>query len=380
MPEPATAAERPARDWFMLAGLAVAALAAGWVLLSFTVFPDAEAWGYDYGAYVDAAERLAQTGSLYQEETLSGPYRPGPFGLYMYAPPLGVAISPLTRLSLEAGTLFWFILHVAALALACALMPVRFAIRLAAFGVGALSFAVTRDLVLGNVSVLLLLPMVAAWRWLDRPAGSAALALAISVRPTLGIFLVWQLLRRRWRALTWTIGAGLVIILATLPVVGIEGYREYLSVLANMSDVSGVERNVDLGSTALSLGASGTVASLALLAGYGLAIAALLLSLRRDAELGFMVTSGAALLLSPLLWDHYLAALILPAAFLAARGRPVGILLPLLSWLPAELLGVVAVVATISPFWAARPREVIELVRAGAAGTASVALPGLARR
>ena len=37
----------------------------------------------------------------------------------------------------------------------------------------------------------------------------------------------------------------------------------------------------------------------------------MLFSLRRDRELSFMVTLGATLLLSPLLWDHYLA---LPAA------------------------------------------------------------------
>ena len=41
-----------------------------------------------------------------------------------------------------------------------------------------------------------------------------------------------------------------------------------------------------------------------------------------------MVTIGATLLLAPLLWDHYLAALLLPAAFLAQRGRWWGLLLP----------------------------------------------------
>ena len=64
------------------------------------------------------------------------------------------------------------------------------------------------------------------------------------------------------------------------------------------------------------------------------------------------VTLGASMLLSPLLWDHYLATLVLPAAFLAARGRPVALLLPLLTWLPAPVLPLVVVVATVSPFWA----------------------------
>ena len=59
----------------------------------------------------------------------------------------------------------------------------------------------------------------------------------------------------------------------------------------------------------------------------------MLVSLRYDRETSFMVTIGATLLLAPLLWDHYLATLLLPAAFLAQRGRWWGLALPLLAWL-----------------------------------------------
>ena len=73
--------------------------------------------------------------------------------------------------------------------------------------------------------------------------------------------------------------------------------------------------------------------------GKAIAIGAIVLSLRRDREVGFMVTLIASLLLSPLLWDHYLAMLLLPAAFLAGRGRPWGMLLPLAAWLPVIVEG-----------------------------------------
>ena len=79
--------------------------------------------------------------------------------------------------------------------------------------------------------------------------------------------------------------------------------------------------------------------------------------LRFDRETSFMVTIGATLLLAPLLWDHYLAALILPAAFLAQRGRLWGLGLPLLAWLPPEVLPLLAVAGTFVPFVARRPRE-----------------------
>ncbi|MBA2275330.1 MAG: hypothetical protein H0W00_01345 [Chloroflexi bacterium] len=62
-----------------------------------------------------------------------------------------------------------------------------------------------------------------------------------------------------------------------------------------------------------------------------IAFQAVLLSLRRDQELSFVVTLVASLLLAPLPWDHYLCLLLVPAAFLAARGMIWRLALPLLS-------------------------------------------------
>ena len=62
------------------------------------------------------------------------------------------------------------------------------------------------------------------------------------------------------------------------------------------------------------------------------------------------MTATASLLLSPLLWDHYLTMLVLPAAYLAARGRSWGLLLPLLTWLPAAALPLVALAGVWLPF------------------------------
>ncbi len=245
----------PPPDRRVLLAVALAAFGGLWLVAGFLSFPGGEGWGYDYQAYADAAVRLGETGSLYQAETLDGPYRPGPYGLYMYAPPLGIAVAPLTGLGLEAGIMVWYLLHVLALVAACALLPVPLWVRVAAFGVAALSFGVTRDLVLGNVSLLLLLALAAAWRWLDRPAGAVAQALAMAVRPMLAIVLLWQALRRQWRAVAWTVGAGLVLMALSLPFVGLEGYREYLTVLGNLTGVTGVEHNLDLSSTLIELGA-----------------------------------------------------------------------------------------------------------------------------
>jgi len=181
----------------------------------------------------------------------------------------------------------------------------------------------------------------------------------MSIRPTMGLVLVWTLLRRAWRPVVWTGAAGLLLIAATIPVVGEQGYRDFFRVLQHVSDVTGVPNNLDLGSTALRLGLGTTIASGALFAGYAVGIGAMLFSLRRDREVGYVVTIGATMLLAPLLWDHYLASLIIPAAFLAERGRSWGVALPLLTWVPPAFLPLVVLGATVLPLLAREGQEPI---------------------
>lgn len=340
----------------VLAGLAVvwlgqlfAAFRVSEVVDGRTVYAYRDLWAFDFDAYVEAARRLVATGSPYQDLTVQGPFHPGPYGLYLYSPVLATSLVPVAGLRVEDSSVLWYAVHVLTLAASCALMPVQPRLRVAAGIAAVFSFAVMRDLVLGNVSVLLLLPMVITWRWLDRPQGAAGLALALAVRPTLGIVLVWQILRRQWRPVAWTVGLGLLLIAATLPFVGLGGYLDYLAVLRNMSDVTGVLNNQDISTTLLGLGAGREVAELGLMAAYAVAIAALLVSLRRDRETGYLVAVTASLLLSPLLWDHYLATLILPAAFLAQRWTPLALGIPLLSWAPGGsfALIIVAVLALL---------------------------------
>lgn len=291
-------------------------------------------WAYDFHAYYDAAVRLVATGTPYQAETLAGPFRPGPYGLYLYSPPLAILFVPMTWLGAQGAVLIWLGLRVGILALTCAVMPVSRAIRLATFGVASLSAPFLFDLNLGNVSLIVTFFAVLAWRWLDKPIGAIALAASLTLRPTMAIVCGWWLLRGRWRPVAWTAAAAAVIVLATLPFVGMDRWLEYITVLRNVSNVTGVRRNVDLGSSVLLLQGPAWAAMLALYAGYALAAVAVLVSLRRDRELSYVVTVMSSVLLAPLLWDHYLTMLLLPAAFLASRGRPWALALPLLCWLP----------------------------------------------
>jgi hypothetical protein len=346
---------RSIRPSLVVAGV-LALLGLMWLLLGLISLPQGTGWGYDMGAYREAALRLADSGDLYQVETISGPFRPGPYGLFMYPPPSGVAMLPSVALSQHAAALTWHALHILMLVLACALLPLSMTVRLATFGVAALSHAVTLDISLGNVSSTLLLPSALAWRWLDRPGGAIAQAVAICVRPTMGIILIWQLLRRQWRAVAWTLGAALIIVVVTLPIVGPDDYFDYLAVLRNLSDTVGVERNLDLGSTAVRLGLERSLGGISLLLGYSVGIGAVLLSLRRDREVGFVVAVSSSMLLAPVLWDHYLALVVLPAALLASRGHAWALVLPLLTWLPPIAQPLVVLLAVGLPLALGMPQ------------------------
>ena len=150
--------------------------------------------------------------------------------------------------------------------------------------------------------------------------------------------------------------AGLVVLAVSLPVVGIAGYEDYLTLLRNVSDTGDLTQNRHLTVLALELGLAEDQLWLVRLAVWGLTLVVIALSTRRDAETGYMVTAAASLFLAPLMWDHYLTLLMLPAAFLFERGRRWAIVLPLLSWTPPPFTPLVAVAALLLPFLA-RDRE-----------------------
>jgi hypothetical protein len=341
-------------------------------------------WAYDFQAYYGAAQRFLATGTPYQVETLSGPFRPGPLGLYLYSPVLAAVFVPLTWLGQQSAILVWLAARVGVLVLICALMPVPRQVRLAMFGVAAMSAPVLFDLDLGNVSLLVTLAAVLVWRWLDKPLSGVALAGALVVRPVMAAAICgWWLLRGVWRPVVATAVASGVVVLASLVWLRLGLWFDWLTVLRNVSDVTGVKANVDPASAVLLIGGSANVAHITLYASYALAIGAMLVSLRRDRELSYVVTLMATLLLSPLLWDHYLTNLLVPAAFLVARGRWWGLLLPLLCWGPTllvaaipatkpwaeALLAPIAIAGVLLPFLAPNVGEragtVLEVLRRG---------------
>jgi hypothetical protein len=333
---------------FLLCAVGVGVLA-----LATIGFIGSSGFAYDYSAYDLAARRLAGGGLLYPPGTAEA-YNGGSYaGLYLYAPPLAAALIPITVLAPTTAAIAWFWLRIALLAVGCALLPVRRDVRMAAFGIAAMSFPVLYDLNLGNLSIVLFALSALVWRYRERPIAPIALAAILSVRYSFALVPIGLLLRRRFRPIVWMIVAGLGIAIATLPIVGLGGWTDYVTILRSIRDISTGPHNITLATTALALGVPDGVAPVFALAGIAVALVTTgYAALRRDGETALVVSLAGTLLFAPFFHPHYLVALLVPAAFLAGRGRWWGLGLPLLGWLPGPVLPLVAIAGMVAPLLA----------------------------
>ncbi|HVA59490.1 MAG TPA: glycosyltransferase family 87 protein [Mycobacteriales bacterium] len=174
---------------------------------------------------------------------------------------------------------------------------------------------------LGSMSVLLLFGLVAAWRLRDRPLWFALVATPlVASKLFLAPLLLWLLLTGRWRALGGTV-AGLIGVLGLGFLTGPLGpvaYARLLGALARHEAASG------LGFISLlrGLGVSPTASELLAVALAGAVVWWATLRMRRTGDERWLYSAAvvAALLLTPVLWSHYLV--LLAAPLLVAEAGP----------------------------------------------------------
>lgn len=185
----------------------------------------------------------------------------------------------------------------------------------------------------GNVTLLLMFGIAAAWRYRDRPwlLGLIA-ALLISIKPTMFPIGIWLIATRRYRATVIGAGIGLVLNLAAWTFIGWSELGRFLH-LVSMQSQAMYHTGYSIIALAWHLGASRTTGTLIQ------AIAALLLlagcvALRRKGREAGVLSLAVALCLvaSPLIDQHYFALLVVPLALAFPRLRWPWVL-PLALWL-----------------------------------------------
>jgi len=192
----------------------------------------------------------------------------------------------------------------------------------------------TSSITIGTLSPLLLLAAAAAWRYRNRRLWvAAALVGAVATKIFLWPLLIWLVATRRFRTAALTVGLGIVTVFGSWAILGFDGLREYPH---RISRVAGLEqdRSYSPFSLARALGMSTTAAQVmvALLAVAAIAAIVLLARSRDGDRRAFVAAVGAGLILSPIVWPHYLVILFAPIAVYRQRLSAAWIL-PLFFWL-----------------------------------------------
>jgi hypothetical protein len=249
---------------------------------------------------------------------------------FVYPPQVALAVAPLALLPYTVAAAAWAVALVGATVLSLRLVGVRDP-RL--YGLVFLFPWTLNGVWVGAITPLLVLGVAAAWRWRDRPYVLGLLVAAVAVAKVfLWPLLVWLVATRRTRAASVAAVAGAVSTVLAWSALAFAGLVDYPSILRVLAEVE-QHTTYSVTALALALGASAAAAQAATVAAGLLALAGCVALGRRDDDAGSLAAAlAAALLLTPIVWPHYLALLVVPLAI--ARPRlDAAWLLPLSLWL-----------------------------------------------
>lgn len=242
-------------------------------------------------------------------------------------------LAPLGLLSYNAAYIVWTILSLLAGLIAIRLIGRELGYTRPRYLIGSTllllaSYGAWHSTASGQFGMVLLLALVLGWTWLRRRADAAAglvLGLALSLKLFVGVFVLLLAARGRWRAIAWLALCLAACAAVAAVVVGPASYIEYLGILRGVEWTSD-GRNASivgwLQRTASHVPGLDPAAALAgRLAAAGVLAATTYCAWRANASdeggnAGYVAAVPAMLLASPLGWDYYFPALLLPLIWL----------------------------------------------------------------
>jgi alpha-1,2-mannosyltransferase len=279
---------------------------------------------FDLAVFLGAGDDVLAGRSPYTEAgTIEGPGD----APYAYPPVLALLVTPLSALPTHARDIFlpgvvFSLLLVFAIVGALLLLGVR---DWRCYPVALLCPPSVETVEYGAIGPLLLLLVALLWRFRDRmwlSAGSAAVAVVL--KGFLWPLFLWLAMTRRARSAVLAIVAGATLALLSWGVIAFRGIGDYPGLLRKLVDVE-AENSYSAFALLRMIGVPEAAAHpLVLAAGAGL----LLMGWRaaRDAETSFerdrrslTLAVAAALVLTPILWLHYLVLLLVPIALARPR-------------------------------------------------------------
>lgn len=300
-------------------------LVVAWWWLVLAVQSSPADWGFDFRQFWQGGNDVVNGVSPYPSEEVlatAGDHL-DPVGIrevfrFPYPAGAAVALAPLGALGFETAAAVWSALLIASLLAALWVLGVR---DWRVLGVVVTSAPVISSVRLGTLTPLLLLLLAVTWRWRDRRwVSGGALAAAISMKLFLWPVVVWLAATRRYVAAGIAAGLAALTTIAAWAAIGFEGLAEYPELVRRLSDVV-ADRGYSLVALGTELGLPRSVAeTLPWLVGLSLLGAACVLARReRSDRRSFALAVVAAIALTPIVWLHYFALLVVPLALARPR-------------------------------------------------------------
>ncbi len=187
----------------------------------------------------------------------------------------------------------------------------------------------------GNLTLPLALCAALAWRCRDSRAG-VPVALATAVKLFMWPLVLWLAATRRWRQTLVAIVLAAVVLLASWAAIGFAGLVDYPALVRRLNTLQ-APHSYTLYALGLELGAPALLAKIVwLAAGLGALAGCVMVGRAGNDRGSFVLAIVASLALSPIVWLHYFALLLVPFAINRARFGLVW-LLPIVLWVvPAD--------------------------------------------
>ena len=252
------------------------------------------------------------------------------FEPFVYPAPAAYWMVPLSVLPFAVAKTLFLALNIASIVAGLRLLGVRdWRCHAAAF----VSVPVVAGTSLGTFSALLFLGVAATWRYRDETVRAGAIVgVLIVAKLFLWPLWLWLVYTRRFAAAALSATAAVTLTVVAWWGIDFAGLREYPRLLSRLTELVGSN---SFSSYALihAAGVSGATTQTVVLAGGAvlMAFAAWRFRSAGTDEHSFVAALGIALLLTPILWPHYLVLVYVPIAMLRRTFSALW-LLPVLMW------------------------------------------------
>jgi hypothetical protein len=300
------------------------------LVCAFTVGVIGDHYAFDFHTFWTSTRKVLHGSSPYPSPALVAHAHPtdGAFEYFVYPPPFVLAMLPFAVLPFAAAAALYTLALLASIAGALWILGVR---DWRCYGIAFASIPTLSGLRLGAVTPLLVFLAALAWRHRDRAVvAGASVAAAVVVKLFLWPLGVWLLLTRRRRATAVAVAGSIAVTAVAWAAIGFDGLHRYPELLRSLSRTEAAQ-SYSLVAAAARLGVPsprGSWLAVAIPAAAALVLWAVRTG--RD-EAVFSATLIASLLLTPILWLHYFALLLVPVAIRQPRLGRLWIL-PLLYW------------------------------------------------